>query len=43
MASNISNAITSGAVSLGAPVLGVSTEVGVIRQNGEVYVPPTVE
>lgn len=43
MAANISNALTSGTVSVGATVLGVSTEVGVIRQNGEVYVPPTVE
>ena len=40
MAANISNALSAGTVSVGAPILGVTTEVGVISQNGTVYVPP---
>ena len=40
MAANISSALSSGIVNVGAPVLGVSTEVGVIATDGTVYIPP---
>lgn len=43
LASNISTALSDGTVSVGAPILGVSTEIYTFNQNGTIYTPDTTK